>query len=222
MLPRRGLRRRAHPRSRGENGLRRRAAALRVGSSPLTRGKRSAFPTCSYSLRLIPAHAGKTSTTCGTRASRSAHPRSRGENYERKTGQPITSGSSPLTRGKQHPRQPRRHLKRLIPAHAGKTRSGASGGCQQRAHPRSRGENRSRPAKCLTSRGSSPLTRGKYLHLTVRKIWAGLIPAHAGKMRHASDLYDTLGAHPRSRGENAMRRCQSTFARGSSPLTRGK
>ena len=31
-----------------------------------------------------------------------------------------------------------------------------------------------------------------------------LIPAHAGKTRHASDLYDTLGAHPRSRGENTF------------------
>ena len=202
VLPRRGLRRRAHPRSRGENGLRRRAAALRVGSSPLTRGKRSAFPTCSYSLRLIPAHAGKTSTTCGTRASRSAHPRSRGENYERKTGQPITSGSSPLTRGKQHPRQPRRHLKRLIPAHAGKTRSGASGGCQQRAHPRSRGENRSRPAKCLTSRGSSPLTRGKCVTRPIYMTLSGLIPAHAGKMPCGAVNQPSPGAHPRSRREN--------------------
>ena len=53
--------RRAHPRSRGENTRRRRSRVGRGGSSPLTRGKRTAPSRSGTSSRLIPAHAGKTS-----------------------------------------------------------------------------------------------------------------------------------------------------------------
>ena len=51
---------RAHPRSRGENSRPRSAASSRMGSSPLTRGKRSPPRTERVGGRLIPAHAGKT------------------------------------------------------------------------------------------------------------------------------------------------------------------
>ena len=51
---------RAHPRSRGENIAAASAPDRRPGSSPLTRGKRGACPTCSAKPGLIPAHAGKT------------------------------------------------------------------------------------------------------------------------------------------------------------------
>ena len=50
----------AHPRSRGENHL---AACLLcgvMGSSPLTRGKRTLWTASRSPVRLIPAHAGKT------------------------------------------------------------------------------------------------------------------------------------------------------------------
>ena len=50
---------------------------------------------------------------------------------------------------------------RLIPAHAGKTAVRRLHDLQQRAHPRSRGENQGPrlPGPCMV--GSSPLTRGK-------------------------------------------------------------
>ena len=52
--------RRAHPRSRGENGGANRRGSTSAGSSPLTRGKpRPASPTVNCT-GLIPAHAGKT------------------------------------------------------------------------------------------------------------------------------------------------------------------
>ena len=50
----------AHPRSRGENGLDCVKLRVRLGSSPLTRGKRRSRAGLASSLRLIPAHAGKT------------------------------------------------------------------------------------------------------------------------------------------------------------------
>ena len=51
---------------------------------------------------------------------------------------------------------------------------------------------------------------------------SGLIPAHAGKTRGKTKAVVRTGAHPRSRGENAMKEGTGASARGSSPLTRGK
>ena len=51
---------RAHPRSRGENGVSPIADDCGPGSSPLTRGKQGEAVSGSQTRRLIPAHAGKT------------------------------------------------------------------------------------------------------------------------------------------------------------------
>ena len=77
------------------------------------------------------------------------------------------------------------------------TRVGAFG-----AHPRSRGENLTRPSYLPPGRGSSPLTRGKLRRGNRLGHVARLIPAHAGK---------TIGQIYRVAGDG-----------GSSPLTRGK
>ena len=132
------------------------------GSSPLTRGKRlygiatalvpMAHPrsrgenSCVVTFWLvatwlIPAHAGKTITISKALASLKAHPRSRGENRTRGIDSPGFQGSSPLTRGKLVHGKGGKARIGLIPAHAGKTRRGASRRCRRKAHPRSRGEN---------------------------------------------------------------------------------
>ena len=119
--PRAGPSRAAHPRSRGENAaLTCRSLATR-GSSPLTRGKLHHPNQELYDARLIPAHAGKTSgQTTGTQG-RTAHPRSRGENARLFSVTAPVSGSSPLTRGKRRLLPSSGLVRRLIPAHAGKT-----------------------------------------------------------------------------------------------------
>ena len=91
---------RAHPRSRGENTtysillpprpgsspLTRENCRIAsektqwVGSSPLTRGKLEQHPPHDLHVRLIPAHAGKTTSPPKPRFPSTAHPRSRGEN----------------------------------------------------------------------------------------------------------------------------------------------
>ena len=50
----------AHPRSRGENGIDARRGPQNGGSSPLTRGKQLSFVLIRVLHGLIPAHAGKT------------------------------------------------------------------------------------------------------------------------------------------------------------------
>ena len=131
-----------------------------------------------------------------------AHPRSRGENRTRRQPHGQHRGSSPLTRGKR-PRSVRStRRRRLIPAHAGKTRPPRTPSRAVEAHPRSRGENVYVDVVPSMRGGSSPLTRGKPMSWGESRIDAGLIPAHAGKT-------------PRARTRRA---CPG----GSSPLTRGK
>ena len=114
------------------------------------------------SVRLIPAHAGKTPVHGHLQARQWAHPRSRGENTFKNRVASHRLGSSPLTRGKPlmvfisvflsvaHPRSRGENLPgprhcpagwRLIPAHAGKTFCSLMHCINPAAHPRSRGEN---------------------------------------------------------------------------------
>ena len=133
--------RRAHPRSRGENLVQAWRFQRSEGSSPLTRGKPPPSAFAPYRVRLIPAHAGKTGSVTVVSASSAAHPRSRGENIVDKPNVLAGLGSSPLTRGKHAGRVHAGNLRRLIPAHAGKT-TGKMAMCPDpTAHPRSRGEN---------------------------------------------------------------------------------
>ena len=134
---------RAHPRSRGENSFPLHRLVDRFGSSPLTRGKLQRRQGDRHTIRLIPAHAGKTRGLRSRQETSWAHPRSRGENENVRGSLTSGAGSSPLTRGKPQTVRPRGHERGLIPAHAGKTSASKSCTDGTRAHPRSRGENRS-------------------------------------------------------------------------------
>ena len=171
----------AHPRSRGENAGDRPSTARPRGSSPLTRGKRYRNRSPGKIPRLIPAHAGKTSTSDAMVPTTPAHPRSHGENGVRIAPKPDHTGSSPLTRGKLT-RSPRRTKPGgLIPAHAGKTAGVNTRHWYSAAHPRSRGENHRLAAGIEDAGGSSPLTRGKHIDVERLDKRERLIPAHAGK-----------------------------------------
>ena len=212
----------AHPRSRGENEHADYDARLRKGSSPLTRGKRFVFSLSVVWLGLIPAHAGKTYLILLRIVPRQAHPRSRGENKFPGERREYGYGSSPLTRGKRHPLRPRLRDRGLIPAHAGKTEPSRGHAVTTAAHPRSRGENINLVVSALSGWGSSPLTRGKRNGRDGGSRRTGLIPAHAGKTLLEVTEKDTIGAHPRSRGENFLIVEVAEKLDGSSPLTRGK
>ena len=192
------------------------------GSSPLTRGKRSPSYLSGDWLRLIPAHAGKTIADAGGQSGESAHPRSRGENLSGLISLFFGLGSSPLTRGKRLRRVQRSAVRRLIPAHAGKTVTHGPPPRPPAAHPRSRGENAPSSRRISHSEGSSPLTRGKLMLTVGHEGIGGLIPAHAGKTDQAENHNSQHGAHPRSRGENWCPEDVDDSGLGSSPLTRGK
>ena len=136
----------AHPRSRGENCSSSTHTRSGRGSSPLTRGKRVDRRSPISCPRLIPAHAGKTVIVLDIVLPFAAHPRSRGENQSSNDQADTPLGSSPLTRGKRDTSVFVTQVIRLIPAHAGKTGRRESIIWLARAHPRSRGENGTRPS----------------------------------------------------------------------------
>ena len=212
----------AHPRSRGENILSVLGGSISPGSSPLTRGKPRRVAYLAMALRLIPAHAGKTTRHAPPDSHREAHPRSRGENAVVILHLRARRGSSPLTRGKPPEDSSLARALRLIPAHAGKTGDRDGHGRRARAHPRSRGENFLGCLPGVPGMGSSPLTRGKRYGTTCLEQLERLIPAHAGKTAAEYITKRAREAHPRSRGENGRERIVRRRGQGSSPLTRGK
>ena len=113
----------AHPRSRGENMAACMSSMVAPGSSPLTRGKHEEGRRGGPETGLIPAHAGKTRAVLIFSVAKGAHPRSRGENSQAEETMRPHTGSSPLTRGKRFQAKTPAGPFRLIPAHAGKTRS---------------------------------------------------------------------------------------------------
>ena len=213
---------RDHPRSRGENDDSLNEAIQEVGSSPLTRGKRSGRAAKRLVQGIIPAHAGKTRSWRRLRPRPRDHPRSRRENRCHSSAIAIPKGSSPLTRGKHVGETQVQDRLGLIPAHAGKTRSCLVCPRRPRAHPRSRGEN---PTLLITTphvQGSSPLTRGKHRGGGLDLRDDGLIPTHAGKTPRSRRYGTSRWAHPHSRGENRKSLLPTASQYGSSPLTRGK
>ena len=116
----------AHPRSRGENISSRSAIWFLRGSSPLTRGKPSGTKNGTGFSGLIPAHAGKTDRYPRRHPRQPAHPRSRGKNVLEVLEEGLHAGSSPLTRGKPYAHRAYVGLRRLIPAHAGKTNAAST------------------------------------------------------------------------------------------------
>ena len=175
--------RRAHPRTRGENTTVRGEGEPFAGSPPHTRGKLYHVLVGGHADGLTPAHAGKTILQLLLYLGDEAHPRTRGENPSTSTSRHIVSGSPPHTRGKLLGNRLLGARAGLTPAHAGKTIVGNSIICKRKAHPRTRGENSSRPFGNKSCLGSPPHTRGKpKLH---RQLLQGgrLTPAHAGKTR---------------------------------------
>ena len=150
----------------------------------------------------IPTRAGKMSTQRAWLWAAPVHPHSRGENAYGCYTQAYRHGSSPLARGKSGDLLQRLNVGRFIPTRAGKIEAMSWLELRPAVHPHSRGENVSNTERMLTSRGSSPLARGKSID--------------------AEYCYNLTKVHPHSRGENPYATAEEVARQGSSPLARGK
>ena len=150
----------ARPRSRGEHQFFATECPASRGASPLARGPPSKANHHVSRDGLIPARAGTTRCQPSYAHRWWAHPRSRGDHTPGRPLELVHSGSSPLARG------PPTWVCRivfavgLILARAGTTSTTTTSPARTWAHPRSRGDHRTRIRRCWSPLGSSPLARG--------------------------------------------------------------
>ena len=132
---------RDHPRACGENSLKVSTRQHRRGSPPRMRGKPHGRPNPKATVRITPAHAGKTNcgndSTCGLQD----HPRACGENAPSCVIDALAT--------------------RITPAHAGKTHLCRLQNRCNKDHPRACGENKDPSLHVYAHGGSPPRMRGK-------------------------------------------------------------
>ena len=110
-----------HPRIRGEHSLVHTDNILKPGSSPHTRGAPILSYNAPWTIGIIPAYAGSTRSSLGTRSTGSDHPRIRGEHNPHLDTAKGSGGSSPHTRGALFWTGGETERIRIIPAYAGST-----------------------------------------------------------------------------------------------------
>ena len=134
-----------HPRACGENSHSPRFATATSGSPPRVRGKPAGRRGLPVLRRITPARAGKTLHRKVSGRPREDHPRACGENRVcAAIGRPRL-GSPPRVRGKLLARRVVDFMRRITPARAGKTQTGARADGGHADHPRACGENFPRP-----------------------------------------------------------------------------
>ena len=210
-----------HPRLRGEHPPDNVVAMYLSGSSPLTRGVPHTLRHPELAPGIIPAYAGSTPKSYSRWALWRDHPRLRGEHRNSVLCAALMLGSSPLTRGAPPCPSSRLRHRRIIPAYAGSTRTARPKMPGSSDHPRLRGEHLASPWVPMTTKGSSPLTRGALAKLEVVQHGVGIIPAYAGSTAPCHKGRPSSWDHPRLRGEHSLFVLTVTSFLGSSPLTRG-
>ena len=170
-----------HPRACGANSVAYPRVHTIVGSSPRMRGKRSVPSLVSERCRIIPAHAGQTWSRMLQVAVRPDHPRACGANVSLPPQPSPRDGSSPRMRGKQRKITTVGPWIRIIPAHAGQTRSLPPRHRRFPDHPRACGANLTPRYSVVIVAGSSPRMRGKQWLRVGLWPFGRIIPAHAGQ-----------------------------------------
>jgi hypothetical protein len=210
-----------HPRGRGEHVSGPWELMRDYGSSPRARGTRARGHRPTQAHRFIPAGAGNTHRSQGSRGCAAVHPRGRGEHVSAGRAGGAVAGSFPRARGtRQYGGEPYT-ARRFIPAGAGNTSSRRGRARALAVHPRGRGEHArfERPSKAAS--GSSPRARGTLPHDILGPAVRRFIPAGAGNTLRAPSVQQRTTVHPRGRGEHTYHSCGVGSRAGSSPRARG-
>ena len=186
------------------------------------RGKRVPPTLITMCLRIIPAHAGQTTSTSDRIALPTDHPRACGANFSITVLLCVSFGSSPRMRGKRRPRLCMGGPLRIIPAHAGQTRGWSPSRSLCPDHPRACGANCFPALWFPALTGSSPRMRGKRSFLCILTAGIRIIPAHAGQTPADDTASPRRSDHPRACGANVSGFPSRDANAGSSPRMRGK
>ena len=186
------------------------------------RGKPSETFADGNTIRITPAHAGKTDKAGYGLAQWTDHPRACGENSFILEHEAAGLGSPPRMRGKPVALNTSGDALRITPAHAGKTASINVPEKVSSDHPRACGENRRRKCELGGNSGSPPRMRGKLLSSLMKNHCRRITPAHAGKTSLAYNNLMPCLDHPRACGENLLADADTQANLGSPPRMRGK
>ena len=132
--------RRDHPRACGEKSIKHIFASCPVGSPPRMRGKAMADDVGHTMTRITPAHAGKSNASASIVRIVQDHPRACGEKFNRIAKPFREQGSPPRMRGKVQAISIIQTVRRITPAHAGKSQMYKNHTSKPKDHPRACGE----------------------------------------------------------------------------------
>ena len=211
-----------HPRACGENQLGEQLFQLLCGSPPRMRGKLNLQTWTKVTIRITPAHAGKTCSKLHRMSIVLDHPRACGENCVVQCPRACDRGSPPRMRGKLSRISRRSTKKRITPAHAGKTFMCNYSNMVDSDHPRACGENKGEKDMQELKIGSPPRMRGKRAGMDIDQATKRITPAHAGKTCRISHASAAIPDHPRACGENLGHHPAQAVCLGSPPRMRGK
>ena len=170
-----------HPRTCGEKTWRWLVCRFRRGSPPHMRGKEMANNIEKVDLRITPAHAGKSGQVQNRLSLRRDHPRTCGEKPARYGHSTANLGSPPHMRGKVDTKVCGKKIKRITPAHAGKSLAVRVNDVGAGDHPRTCGEKLYITRYRALHWGSPPHMRGKVAAMPFCANLCRITPAHAGK-----------------------------------------
>ena len=171
-------------------------------SSPHSRGTLLCVFKLLDPVRIIPAFAGNTFSSCVRVSGTEDHPRIRGEHRLRANPLRTNLGSSPHSRGTPALLRSVRKRARIIPAFAGNTIWRLRWAKFYRDHPRIRGEHSVGVDDVIYYMGSSPHSRGTRTCSSIPQDAMRIIPAFAGNTNITLSVAINPRDHPRIRGEH--------------------
>ena len=175
-----------------------------------------------FFLRITPAHAGKSNKhQCFGRRYQD-HPRTCGEKVKSCNTVRRGQGSPPHMRGKVAELLDFRLLRRITPAHAGKSDRALTDYAMDRDHPRTCGEKVYIFLIYQRRKGSPPHMRGKENTTKQMTAEVRITPAHAGKRGLVKYVPFGKEDHPRTCGEKSSAARRQRGPVGSPPHMRGK
>ena len=186
------------------------------------RGKAKIVVGEPLSVRITPAHAGKSSSIAASAFGCQDHPRPCGEKLRAPRPYRPRRGSPPPMRGKALDNSTNNSGSGITPAHAGKSGRPRSRAAELEDHPRPCGEKAASCGQGRAALGSPPPMRGKAQLQMVPAATPGITPAHAGKSLNKRRLCIKCKDHPRPCGEKLSFYTPLATPHGSPPPMRGK
>ena len=210
-----------HPRTCGEQSLRKTKSCQITGSPPHMRGTGREGTEMALGNRITPAHAGNSLFASFLLSRIRDHPRTCGEQLGIFDVPGRRSGSPPHMRGTVNELHIENPAERITPAHAGNSPDEHCRISLCEDHPRTCGEQAADPVNTRCHTGSPPHMRGTASVRMNDSNISRITPAHAGNSFFLYHYIKFSKDHPRTCGEQLPDLLQKIAWRGSPPHMRG-